>query len=254
MQAIDDETDLPLAVALARGTAATAIKIYAEPARRPGRRDHRRGAPPGHAGLGARRGLPGHAGRGDRRRARRRLPHLLAWPIRSPARPDATSRARRWTRRPFLSADNPVMAAAVRRRCASAGHDPRRHRQRLRAGTSAAAPTPRRGRRCAPARIAARPDRQACTAGVADLRRHRRRTRRATTRWPTLYEELAAPARALGMPPLEVIRAATLIGARAPAREDDMGAIAGRQARQPGRAGPRPARRHRQPADRSCSP
>jgi imidazolonepropionase-like amidohydrolase len=43
--------------------------------------------------------------------------------------------------------------------------------------------------------------------------------------WPTLYEELAALAK-LGMPPGEVLRAATLNGARAAGQAADMGSIA----------------------------
>ncbi len=103
MQAITPETDLVTAVARAKGTYATGIKIYANLERRRGPRDHGGGTPSGHARMGARDGLPGEAPRGDPGRRRRRLARVLpgvGGDGRGPRRSTATTRSRSTTGSP----------------------------------------------------------------------------------------------------------------------------------------------------------
>jgi imidazolonepropionase-like amidohydrolase len=215
MQAIDARTDLKEAVTLARGTSATAIKIYANL--------------PGD--LVVRIAAEAH------RQGVRVWAHTAVYPA-TPAqviaaRPDALSHAcslghavagtpgsyqsrTPMDDRPFLAADNPTVEALLREMKAAGIV--------LDATTSIYAQVRPGGRPglCSGAMSEAL-TRQAFKAGV---------TISAGTDWvapyddpwPTLHHELAALARA-GLPLNEVIKAATLNGARAAGAEDELGSI-----------------------------
>jgi len=215
MQAIDDRTDLREAVTLARGTSATAIKIYAN--------------------------LPAHLVAKIAAEARRQgmqvWAHAAVYPATPSqviaARPDAVSHAcslghevagtpgsyRSRTpmdEAPFLAADNPVVGRLLRRMKAQGT---------VLDATASLYGQPRPGGRpalCTGAMSEAL-TRQAFKAGVtisagADW------VAPWDDPWPTLHHELAALARA-GLPLPEVIKAATLGGARAAGQADDIGSV-----------------------------
>ena len=215
MQAVTDRTDLPLAVARAAGTAATAIKLYAdltpELARRITDEAHRQ--------------------------------HLLVWSHATlfPAKPseivaagvDTISHAcllvrepeahvPRWTQtRPkvdldrFRAGDDPVLARLFATMAA---------RGTILDATlwtyGDAPPKPGTCDAIVGGAIAG----QAFRAGVA-VSAGTDNFATWDDPWPDLFHELAALASRAGMPPAAVIRAATLVGARAAGQERDMGSI-----------------------------
>lgn len=221
MQAIDDRTDLREAVTLARGTSATAIKIYAN--------------------------LPPHLVAAIAAEARRQglqvWAHTAVYPT-TPAeviaaRPHVMSHACSLGHQvagtpgsyqsrtpmdpaPFLGADNPVIADLVAGMKAQGII--------LDATTSIYATSE--------ARAAADPKarKPLCTGAMSDalvLQAWKAGVEIAAGTdwvaphddpWPTLHHELAALVK-LGMPPLQAIRAATLGGARAAGAADDSGSI-----------------------------
>ncbi|TAJ72148.1 MAG: hydrolase [Phenylobacterium sp.] len=221
MQAIDDRTDLREAVTLARGTSATAIKIYANlPAdlvRKITTEAHRQGMQVwAHAAvypttpaevIDARPDVISHACS---------LGHQVAgtpqtYQSRTPMDPA-----------PFLGADNPVVAALLARM--------RDQGTMLDATTSIYATIE--------ARAAADPKmkKPLCSGAMSDAITHQAWKVGVDIStgtdwvapwndpWPTLHHELAALVK-LGMPPAHVIRAATINGARAAGQADDTGTI-----------------------------
>ncbi|KQX25675.1 hydrolase [Sphingomonas sp. Root50] len=224
MQAIDDATDLRTAVTLARGTSATAIKIYAD--------------------------LPPRLVRAITAEAHRQK--ILVWAHSAvfPTRPADVIAAGADTISHvcYLAYQvEPVMLAAyedrtpVNEALLAPDDDPviaGLYRAMLKRGTILDAtgslfvrhdverkdhPEMRRLRCTGPATI--RLTRQAWRAGVpistgtdsvSDYRHD----------WPEVHDELFFLARDVGMPPLEVIRSATLVGAQAAGQARDMGSIA----------------------------
>lgn len=81
----------------------------------------------------------------------------------------------------------------------------------------------RRKLRCS-GNAAIRLTRQAWRAGVA-ISTGTDTSFEAELPWPEVHDELVFLVRDVGMPPLEAIKAATLVGARAAGREADMGSI-----------------------------
>jgi len=223
MQAIDDHTDLRLAIAMARGTNASAIKIYANlPAR-----------------------LVRNITREAHRQGLRVWAHTMVYPA-TPAevaaanvdvmshacslahqgqsvRPQSYGSRTPIDPTPFLGADNPAVAAVVSnmaRRGIILDATVRVYAEqaRLRAENPNMRPA-----LCTP-ELSYAMARQAFRAGV--------RIAAGTdgdTDWqasfPSLHEELELLQNEVGMPPLEVIRAATQNAAAAAGR-DDMGVIA----------------------------
>ena len=222
MKAIDETTDLREAVALARGTSATAIKIYANlpadlvskisaEAHRQGMRvwAHSTVYPATAADvLAAKVDVVSHACG---------LGHAVAgtppsYQARTPMDPT-----------PFLAADNPVIGQLYETMKAQgtildATVSIYEEQERLRARNPKMKPA-----LCSGA-MAAALTRQAVRAGVP-----------VTTGtdwqapwsdpWPTVYREFA-PLVGLGMTPAQVIHAATEVGARAAGQEADMGTVA----------------------------
>lgn len=225
MQAIDDATDLRTAVTLARGTSATAIKIYAD--------------------------LPPRLVRAITAEAHRQ--RILVWAHSAvfPTRPAEVIAAGADTISHvcYLAYQvEPVMLAAYEDRTpvneallAPGEHDPviaGLYRAMLKRGTILDAtgslfvrhdaarkdrPGMRRLRCTGPATI--RLTRQAWRAGVP-ISTGTDRVSGYRHDWPEVHDELFFLARDVGMPPLEVIRAATLVGAQAVGQAGDMGSIA----------------------------
>ncbi len=221
MQAIDDETDLPTAVTLARGTAATAIKIYAD-------------LPPGLV-----RAITAEAHR----------QHMLVWthsaifPTRPAeviaAGPDTISHVC------YLAYQaEPVMLAAyedhtpVHEALIPTDHDPvmaglfqdmARRGEVLDAtgslfvkeeATTRASGHPLRCTGQAVVRLT----RQAWRAGVA-ISTGTDFTNPPDQLWPEVFEEVFFLVRQVGMTPLEAIRSATLVGAQAAGQAQNMGTV-----------------------------
>ncbi|MCI4591925.1 amidohydrolase family protein [Sphingobium sp. BYY-5] len=224
MQAIDDRTDLRTAITLARGTGATAIKIYAD--------------------------LPPHLVAAVTREAHRQKimvwAHSAVFPTRPAkviaAAPDSVSHVC------YLAYQaQPVMLAAYEDRTpvneamlAPEGDDPvmvRLYQEMLRKGTILDATgslfvqfdairkahPERKPLRCTGPTVI-RLTQQAWRAGVA-ISTGTDHVAGPEALWPDVYEELFFLARDVGMAPLEVIRSATLIGARAAGQDKDMGSI-----------------------------
>jgi imidazolonepropionase-like amidohydrolase len=221
MQSIDETTDLREAVTLARGTSATAIKIYAN-------------LP---ADLVAKIAAEAH------RQGMRVWAHTAVYPA-TPAeviaaKPDVVSHAcslghqvagtpQTYQSRtpmdpaPFLGADNPVIARLLMQMKAQ--------------GTMLDATTSIYAHIEAEAAKNPKARKPLCTGAMSDaLVRQAWKTGVEISTgtdwvapyddpWPTLHHELAALVK-LGMPPVEVIRAATLNGARAAGAADDSGSI-----------------------------
>ena len=130
MQAITDETDLVIATALARGTHASAIKIYADLPAELVAADRRRGAPAGGGRLGAPVGLPGAAARRRPLRRRRRLARLDAG-LADPGRTNApTYKSKAPIDPATIDPDDPRITQVLARH-ARARHDPRRDREHV---------------------------------------------------------------------------------------------------------------------------
>jgi imidazolonepropionase-like amidohydrolase len=224
MQSIDDTTDLSTAITLAKGTSATAIKIYAD--------------------------LPGHLVQAITAEAHRQK--MMVWAHSSvfPARPsdgiaaapDSVSHVcylayelqpvnlpayedRTPIREELLSAtgDDPVMAKLFAGMKAKGiildatgslfvSYDEKRKTN----------PSLRRLRCTGPAAI--RLTRQAWKAGVA-ISTGTDTDHGPEDAWPAVHDELRFLAKQVGMPPIEVIHAATLVGAQAAGQAADMGSI-----------------------------
>jgi hypothetical protein len=224
MQAIGPDTDLRTAVTLAKGTSATAIKIYAN--------------------------LPGDLVAKIAAEAHRQ--HLQVWthsaifPA-SPqevidAGPDTVSHVCYMAYQalgpmppsyqqkgpvdptPFMAGDNPVMAKLfaelVRRNIILDVTD----RVYL-ADDQRFARNPKSRPPLCPLPLATVLTRQAWRAGVQISTGTDGTTPRESA-WPAVYDEMAFQVRKVGIPPAEVIRSATLVGARAAGQEADMGTVA----------------------------
>lgn len=224
MQAITDRTDLPEAVAMARGTFATAIKIYAN--------------------------LPGPAVAAITAEAHRQ--HFPVWAHSAvfPATPaeviaagvDVVSHicymayqvsdsvpASYQQRVPvafdrLAGGDNPVMAGLFREMVKRGTILDATGRVYLEDDARAKAHPGGRPPLCS-ADLAARLVDQAHRAGV-QISTGTDGVADAGSQWPELYDELVFLARNARMPAAEVIRSATLVGARAAGQEKDMGTIA----------------------------
>jgi imidazolonepropionase-like amidohydrolase len=221
MQAIDARTDIPAAIARARGTGAAALKIYADLS----------------APLVARLAAEAH------RQGLAVWAHGMVFPA-SPAEvvaagPDVVSHVnylayQAMARRPqsyearfpidyalFAGGDQPAMAALfgeMRRRGIILDATIRVYAEREKqAAAKGEAP---RGA----TELASRLTWQAWRAGVAISAGTDGETP-DKDRWPAVIEEMELLGRA-GLPPLEVIRAATLTGARTMRREREMGSVA----------------------------
>ena len=224
MQAIDDATDLRTAVTLARGTSATAIKIYAD--------------------------LPPRLVKAITEEAHRQnirvWAHSAVFPTRPAdviaAGPDTVSHVcyLAYQREPVMLVayedHTPVNEALL----AKQGDDPvisGLYREMLKRGTILDATgslfvrydaerkvhPERRPLRCTgPATT--RLTQQAWRAGVP-ISTGTDHSYGADQQWPEVHDELFFLARDVGMPPLQVIRSATLIGAEAAGQVRDMGSI-----------------------------
>lgn len=221
MQAIDAGTDLREAVTLARGTSATAIKIYANlPAdlvARISAEAHRQGlkvwahaavypATPGEV-IAARPDVISHACS---------LGHEVtgtppSYQSRTPMDPA-----------PFLASDNPVVGGLLARMAAQGTMLDATTSVYVRATAEAAADPRVRKPLCSGAMSNALV-RQAWRAGV-QISTGTDWVAPWDDPWPTLFHELEELVK-LGMPAAEVIRAATLNGARAAGQEADMGSV-----------------------------
>ncbi|MBL8772960.1 MAG: amidohydrolase family protein [Phenylobacterium sp.] len=222
MQAVDASTDLREAMTLARGTGATAIKIYAN-------------LPPDLvariAAEARRQGLkvwahtavyptsPGEVAAAG--------PHVMSHACslaHEAAGTPATYQARQpIDPAPFLAGDNAAVARVVGRMAAdgilldaTAGLYGRL--------SAEAAKSPGARRPLCAGELSAALTRQAWKAGV-EISAGTDWVAPWDDPWPTLFHELAA-LQALGMPAAQVIRVATLNGARAAGQEADMGSIA----------------------------
>lgn len=224
MQAIDQATDLRLAVARARGTGATAVKIYANlPAvlvRRIAAEAHRQGllvwahamifpATPAEV-VGAGVDSVSHV-------------CYLAYQA-SPQRPSSYQGRFPVDYARFAGGDNAVMAALFRQMRRRGTLLDATERVYAEAERRAAANPGGKPFHCT-AGLAARLINQAWRAGVAISAGTDGFAGRDSL-FPALHEELLLLARKAGMPPAEVIRSATLIGARAIGQERVMGTVA----------------------------
>ena len=221
MQSIDETTDLREAVTLARGTSATAIKIYAnlppDLVKKISAEAHRQGmqvwahtavypATPGDV-VAARPDVMSHACS---------LGHQVlgtpeTYQSRTPMDPT-----------PFLGSDNPVIGLLLGQMKAQG--------TMLDATTSIyahieaeAAANPKARKPLCTGAMSDALVRQAWKAGV-ELSTGTDWVAPYDDPWPTLHHELAALVK-LGMPPAQVIRAATLNGARAAGQADLFGSV-----------------------------
>ncbi|MBX3485150.1 amidohydrolase family protein [Phenylobacterium sp.] len=221
MQAIDAKTDLREAVTLARGTSATAIKIYANlPAglvKKIAAEAHRQGVKVwAHAAVYPATPADVAAARPDVMSHACSLAHAAAgtpasYQSRTPI--DAA---------PFLASDDPAVGKVVRKMAAD--------------GIMLDATTSLYGRLSAEAASHPGARRPLCSGELSDALV--RQALKAGVEisagtdwvapwdepWPTLFQEMAALTK-LGLTPAQVIRAATLNGARAAGQEADMGSI-----------------------------
>jgi hypothetical protein len=222
MQAIDDRTDLPLAVAKAAGTGATAIKIYSN--------------------------LPPHLVRGISAEAHRQglqvwahgmvFPTLPADVISSG--PDVISHTcylayqvaskppQRYQDRspidasPFAAGDNPVMAALfrdIKRRGIVLDPTLRVYRESEERAKQPGTKVP-----YCTLSLASKLTQQAYRAGVA-ISAGTDGDALPSVEYPGLFDELELLVKQAGMTPLDSIRAATSTGARALGEEESMGTI-----------------------------
>lgn len=223
MQAVTATTDLPLAVARARGTGATAIKIYANlppdlvtaiaaEARRQGLAVWIHGAvfpTTPDEGLGARPDTVSHT-------------CYLAYEVAGV--PPSYQARTVIDPAPFMAGDNPVMAGLFARMKGQGTLLDATLRVYAEGDRRAAADPKARRPFCATA-LAAVLTRQAWLAGV-ELSAGTDGLAPWNDRWPELHDELALLAKDAGLPAAAVIRAATLGGARASGREAETGTIA----------------------------
>lgn len=214
MQAIDERTDLRQAVTLARGTSATAIKVYANLDARLVRRitaeAHRQGLQVwAHTAVYPATPAQVAAAGPDVMSHACSLAHQAAgtpptYQSRTPLDPA-----------PFLAGDDPAVARVAATM---------QSREIILDATTSIYHQPRPRPGLCSGELSDALVRQAWKAGV-QISAGTDWVAPASDPWPTLHHELAALVK-LGMPPSEVIRAATLNGARAAARLSDMGTIA----------------------------
>lgn len=224
MQAITADTDLPLAVAMARGTSATGIKIYADlPAdlvTRITAEAHRQGVPVWtHAMvypatpqevIGAGPDVMSHA-------------CILAHQAQVPAdRPVSYDSRTPIDRAPFLNGDNPVIQGLL---------EQMRDRNivldatvRVYAEQDRRAATPGARQPICSGPMVFALTRQAYRAGVAISAGTDGETPDSDP-WPALIEEMELLQNAVGMTPADVLTAATRTAARTVNHTDDMGTI-----------------------------
>ena len=218
MQAIDDGTDLKLAVARARGTGATAIKVYAD--------------------------LPKHLIDAITAEAHRQ--HMLVWAHSAvfPTRPadviaagvDTVSHVcyLAYQLEPVMLANYEDHTPVHEDLLAKTGDDPvigKLYAEMLKRGTVldatgslfTLADPAKHKLRCTGAETA-KLTRQAFRAGVP-ISAGTDSTGGADKQWPDVHNEILFLVRAAGLPPLQAIRSATLIGARAAGQEAEMGSI-----------------------------
>lgn len=220
MQAIDDNTDLRLAVAMARGTSASAIKIYAN---LPGRlvaaitaEAHRQGIPVWAHGMVFPATPEEVIGAGVDT-----VSHTCYLAYQAMAtRPDSYQH-RFPVDYSLFEHDNVVMASlfAEMHRRGTILDATNRVYEGVEAGARQAGKTPP----CTVA-LATRLTNQAWRAGVAISAGTDGETPREQP-WPAVFDEFELLAGPAGMPPEAVIRAATLTGARAMGQEKQMGSI-----------------------------
>jgi hypothetical protein len=223
MQAIDETTDIHDAVTLARGTSATAIKIYAN-------------LPPE---LVAKIAAEAH------RQRMQVWTHSAIFPT-SPdqvldARPDTVSHTcymayavvgmpASYQQRtpldpkPFATGDNPVMAKLFARMAAQGTIlDPT---VRVYEEDAARAAKDPKGRPpLCPGDLGAKLTAQAFRAGVT-LTTGTDGIAPASDPWPTVYDEIFLMVRKVGLTPAQALKAATLNGAKAAGQAADMGEVA----------------------------
>lgn len=220
MQAIDDRTDLPLAVAMARGTSATAVKIYAN--------------------------LPGRLVAAITREAHRQGMLVWAHAMVFPATPEEVIGAgvdsvshvcylayQAMANRPdtyehrfpvdyaLFEHDNAVMAslfAEMHRRGTILDAT-----NRVYEGVEAAARQAGKTPQCTLA-LATRLTNQAWRTGVL-ISAGTDGEVPATYEWPAVFDEYELLGGPAGLPPADVIRAATLTGAMAMGQQKEMGSV-----------------------------
>jgi imidazolonepropionase-like amidohydrolase len=224
MQAITEETDLPLAVAMARGTNATAIKIYAN---LPGalveritQEAHRQNIPVWAHGMvfpaspaeviGAEVDVVSHV-------------CYLAYQL-SDVRPSSYQERVPVDLAPFANGDNPAMASLFQRMKAQDIILDATNRIYVEEEKRLQVARPGDPPQC-PSDLAVRLTRQAFGEGVA-ISAGTDGIAAWNEAYPALHEELEILAERVGMPTLQVIRSATQIAARTIGREDEMGTVA----------------------------
>jgi len=224
MQAITRSTDLPMAIAVARGTAATAVKVYAD--------------------------LPGPLVGAIAREAHRQKLRVWAHSAVFPASPrevieagaDSVSHVcylgfQRHERMPatygartvvdealFTAWPDPVLASLfsamkARGTVLDATGSVFAFHEHARRENPALRPA-----RCSEAFVT-ESTRQAWRAGVP-IAAGTDRIGNALNQWPEVHDEMFFLGNNVGMPPVEVIRSATLVGAMAAGRDADMGTVA----------------------------
>ena len=221
-QAIDDTTDLPLAVARARGTGAVAIKVYANlPAhlvRRITDEAHRQGmqvwahgmvfpTPPADV-IAAGPDVISHT-------------CYLAYQVME-RRPQSYQERSPIDPAPFASGDNPVMArlfAEIRRRGIILDPTLRVYGEVERRSQASGRPP------YCTLDLGARLTAQAYRAGIPLSAGTDGDTPRGAA-YPGLFEELELLVGRAGLPPAQAIRSATLVGAMTMGQADEMGSIA----------------------------
>jgi len=221
MQSIDETTDLREAVTLARGTSATAIKIYAnlpgDLVKKIAAEAHRQGLKVwAHAAVYPATPAEVIAARPDV------ISHACSLAHQAVGTPQTYQSRTPMDPAPFLGADNPVVGLLVAQMKAQ--------------GTMLDATTSLYANIEAEAAKNPKARKPLCTGAMSDalVRQAWKAGVEITTGtdwvaphddpWPTLHHELAALVK-LGMSPGEVIRAATLNGARAAGQADDLGSI-----------------------------
>ncbi|WP_296597113.1 amidohydrolase family protein [Phenylobacterium sp.] len=227
MQSIDEATDLREAVTLARGTSATAIKIYANlPAdlvTKISAEAHRQGLKVwAHTAVYPATPAEVAAAKPDV------MSHACSLGHQALGTPQTYQSRTPMDPAPFLKSDNPEVAKVLATMKANG--------TMLDATTSLyanieaeAAKDPKARKPLCTGAMSDALVRQAWKAGI-ELSTGTDWVAPYDDPWPTLHHELAALVK-LGMPPAEVIRAATLNGARAAGQADDIGSIqAGKRA------------------------
>lgn len=214
MQAIDASTNLAEAVTLARGTSATAIKVYAnldgDTVRRITEEAHRQGLKVwAHTAVYPATPSQVAAARPDV------MSHACSLAHEAAGTPQTYQSRTPIDAAPFLASDNPAVAKVLA--------DMKAGGVILDATTSIYhQPRPKPG--LCSAALSDALVRQAWRAGVT-VTAGTDWVAPASDPWPTLHGELAALVK-LGMPASEVIRAATLNGAKAAGHEADFGSVA----------------------------